>query len=230
MVRGVTREILDLDRDAKAILEPFGDAFNPGAHPAVAYTLLVHHLCMRRNKRCLLAYHRGRVERIEAAVWTGGAGEDDDKEEGAEEGLSPEEEAYARGYADLLARVKGRWTDVDLTGSLEPPRDLFVDVRVLKDAGEIQTEYGYVAVPAGGRRAGLIRRRGQRDQLDKKQPVFCAPGRRGAADSAGLFAETGVGICAGVWGELALGFGVLGVFCFASGLEMALVFLLRDGW
>ena len=33
---------------------------------------------------------------------------------------------------------------MDLTGSLEPPRDLFIDVRVLKDAGEIQTEYGYV--------------------------------------------------------------------------------------
>ena len=24
----------------------------------------------------------------------------------------------------------------------QPPRDLFIDVRVLKDAGEIQTEYG----------------------------------------------------------------------------------------
>jgi GINS complex subunit 1 len=60
----------------------------------------------------------------------------------AEAGLSPEEEEYARQYAELLAAYKGRWTDIDLTGSLEPPRDLFVDVRVLKDAGEIQTEYG----------------------------------------------------------------------------------------
>jgi len=34
-------------------------------------------------------------------------------------------------------------TDVELGGSLEPPRDLYVEVRVLKDAGEIQTEYGY---------------------------------------------------------------------------------------
>ncbi|KAL9098204.1 MAG: hypothetical protein Q9163_006093 [Psora crenata] len=42
----------------------------------------------------------------------------------------------------MLAAYKGQWTDIDLTGSLEPPRDLFVDVRVLKDAGEIQTEYG----------------------------------------------------------------------------------------
>lgn len=57
---------------------------------------------------------------------------------------SPEEEEYFRAYSDLLAAYKGQWTDVDLTGSLEPPRDLFVDVRVLRDAGEIQTEYGYV--------------------------------------------------------------------------------------
>lgn len=49
-----------------------------------------------------------------------------------------------RQYSDLLAAYKGQWTDIDLTGSLEPPRDLFIDVRVLKDAGEIQTEYGYV--------------------------------------------------------------------------------------
>lgn len=56
--------------------------------------------------------------------------------------LSPEEEEYFRLYADLLAAYKGQWTDVDLTGSLEPPKDLFIDVRVLKDAGEIQTEYG----------------------------------------------------------------------------------------
>jgi len=56
--------------------------------------------------------------------------------------LSPEEEEYVRQYNDLLAAYKGQWTDIDLTGSLEPPKDLFIDVRVLKDAGEIQTEYG----------------------------------------------------------------------------------------
>lgn len=58
--------------------------------------------------------------------------------------LSPEEEEYFRLYSDLLAAYKGQWTDIDLTGSVEPPTDLFIDVRVLKDAGEIQTEYGYV--------------------------------------------------------------------------------------
>jgi len=164
-VRSVTREVKDLDRDVTEILRPFGSAFDPSANPAIAYTLLVHHLCMRRNKRCLLAYHRVRVERIEERCWTGGGGGGGegtgehttadadadanvggggDAEDSPGDKLSPEEEDYARAYADLIAAAKGRWTDIDLTGSLEPPRDLFVDVRVLRDAGEIQTEYGYV--------------------------------------------------------------------------------------
>lgn len=69
--------------------------------------------------------------------------------------LSAEEEDYLKRYSEMLLAYKGQWTDVDLTGSLEPPRDLFIDVRVLKDAGEIQTEYGYVCRlstdTAGGR-------------------------------------------------------------------------------
>ena len=168
MVRAVAREVRDLDRDVTTLLAPFGGGseFDPSAHPAAAYTLLVHHLCMRRNKRCLLAYHRVRVQRIEELCWSGGGlgdepdgagGEGEDAAMAAEGGgveadagprnaLSPEEEEYMRGFADLLAAAKGRWTDIDLTGSLEPPRDLFVDVRVLKDAGEIQTEYGCVSV------------------------------------------------------------------------------------
>ena len=64
-------------------------------------------------------------------------------EAGTSSSLSPEEEEYVRQYSDMLATYKGQWTDIDLTGNLEPPRDLFIDVRVLKDAGEIQTEYGY---------------------------------------------------------------------------------------
>lgn len=155
---------------------------------------------MRRNKRCLLAYHRVRTQRLDEACWKGiesGILEGDGDGSGAEQrggptyneamrggmvadrglmdaaedaavsggstgngsnnggggaaaagsaatGLSPEEEEYVRQYSELLAIYKGKWTDVDLTGSLEPPRDLFIDVRVLKNAGEIQTEYGYV--------------------------------------------------------------------------------------
>ncbi|KAI9758152.1 MAG: DNA replication protein psf1 [Chaenotheca gracillima] len=171
-VRAVTREVRELDRDVAQILTSFeertggGGSFDPSADPATACALLVDHLCMRRNKRCLLAYHRVRSDRLEEMCWNGTdvleqalelqqqpprPGEDGDTAAGmgAEGGantssLSPEEEEYVRRYSDLLAAYKGQWTDIDLTGSLEPPRDLFIDVRVLKDAGEIQTEYGAI--------------------------------------------------------------------------------------
>lgn len=160
LVRAVTREVRDLDKDVGTILEPFAGSFNPSTEPATACALLVNHLCMRRNKRCLLAYHRTRTDKLEEMCWSGidvlerqqqttnkgGNAEEAGKMgvDGAGSSLSPEEEEYVRQYSDLLAAYKGQWTDIDLTGSLEPPKDLFIDVRVLKDAGEIQTEYGYV--------------------------------------------------------------------------------------
>lgn len=155
----MTREVRDLDRDVASLLEPFQGSFNPAADQATACTLLVNHLSMRRNKRCLLAYHRTRTDKLEELVWNGadvldlaggqqqGGGNGGAADGGARSSsLSPQEEDYFRQYGDLLAAYKGQWTDVDLTGSLEPPRDLFIDVRVLKDAGEIQTEYGYVFI------------------------------------------------------------------------------------
>ncbi|KAI1382114.1 GINS complex, Psf1 component [Hypoxylon crocopeplum] len=164
LVRAVAREVRDLDKDVADMLEPFQGSFNPSEDPATACTLLVNHLSMRRNKRCLLAYHKTRTDRLEELVWKGydvvdlagqqvrdgqgghasapgmGAGD------GGTSSLSPQEEDYVRQYSDLLAAYKGHWTDIDLTGSLEPPRDLFIDVRVLKDAGEIQTEYGAITL------------------------------------------------------------------------------------
>ncbi|KAI4188635.1 MAG: hypothetical protein L6R41_002013 [Letrouitia leprolyta] len=158
LVRAVTREVRDLDKDVSNILAPFEGAFNPSAEPAIACNVLVDHLCMRRNKRCLLAYHRVRSDKLEEMCWSGQdvlekepqpAGKQNDgasmgAETGNQSSLSPEEEEYVRNYSDMLAAYKGQWTDIDLTGSLEPPKDLFIDVRVLKDAGEIQTEYGAI--------------------------------------------------------------------------------------
>lgn len=166
MVRAVTKEVRDLDKDVADLLEPFNGTFDPNAEQATACTLLVNHLSMRRNKRCLLAYHRTRTDKLEELVWKGadlvdlsaqqvrnsGSGSGGDNANGGSgeadgtSSLSPQEEEYVRQYGDLLAAYKGHWTDIDLTGSLEPPRDLFIDVRVLKDAGEIQTEYGSITL------------------------------------------------------------------------------------
>lgn len=161
IVRAVTREVRDLDKDVAEVLDSFQGSFDPSQNQATACTLLVNHLSMRRNKRCLLAYHRTRTDKLEELVWNGadvldlsgqqvrsgrGGGANVSSGDGSTSSLSPQEEEYVRQYGDLLAAYKGQWTDIDLTGSLEPPRDLFIDVRVLKDAGEIQTEYGYVCM------------------------------------------------------------------------------------
>lgn len=160
IVRAMTREVRDLDKDVTAILAPYAGSLNPSSAPEAATSALVNHLCMRRNKRCLLAYHRVRSEKLEEMCWRGedlgeieqpqgGTNWDGPNVVGGEangSSLSPEEEEYVRQFGDLLSAYKGQWTDIDLTGSLEPPRDLFIDVRVLKDAGEIQTEYGYVSL------------------------------------------------------------------------------------
>ena len=158
-MRAVAREIRELDKDTSTLLEPFQGSFSPLEDVATACSLLVDHLCMRRNKRCLLAYHRVRIDKIEEMCWNGqdvldyqqamsknshGHGGISDLEGGFQSFLGPEEEEYTRQYSDLLAAYKGKWTDIDLTGSLVPPQDLFIDVRVLKNAGEIQTEYGSV--------------------------------------------------------------------------------------
>ncbi|KAK4692616.1 GINS complex subunit 1, partial [Lecanoromycetidae sp. Uapishka_2] len=160
IVRAMTREVRDLDKDVTAILTPFAGSLNPSSAPEAATSALVNHLCMRRNKRCLLAYHRVRSEKLEEMCWRGEDVGDIEQPQAGRNGdggnvvggeatgssLSPEEEEYVRLFGDLLSAYKGQWTDIDLTGSLEPPRDLFIDVRVLKDAGEIQTEYGAITL------------------------------------------------------------------------------------
>lgn len=147
LVRAVTREINALEVDQQARLNEVGGAANfvHSQHPEAAVGILVQHLAKQRNKRCLMAYHRLRTDRIDDLCWSeqlnihGKSEKDTDS-------LGPDEMEYARRYNELLAAYKGQWTDVDLTGSLEPPKDLYIDVRVLKDAGEIQTEYGTITL------------------------------------------------------------------------------------
>ncbi|EMD01245.1 hypothetical protein BAUCODRAFT_118950 [Baudoinia panamericana UAMH 10762] len=164
-VRAVAKEVRDLDREVSNLLAPYStqatqasdgtqikSSFNPADDPSTACALLVNHLSMRRNKRCLLAYHRTRTDKLEEMCWSGldisdlQASSTTRGQDAATSSLSAEEEQYMHQYSDLLAAYKGQWTDIDLTGSLEPPRDIFIDVRVLKDAGEIQTEYGSITL------------------------------------------------------------------------------------
>lgn len=97
----------------------------------------VRELFIARNKRCLLAYEMARLRRLDELVW-------DNVELTSEQlaDLSHYERTYLEKYVSLVSGVKGVMSEIDLGGDLEPPSDVFIDVRVLKDAGEIMTEYG----------------------------------------------------------------------------------------
>lgn len=58
--------------------------------------------------------------------------------------LSPQELDFLRGYNNLLLDYKSDFLDVlDLTAGIDrPPGELMVDVRVMKDAGEVILEGG----------------------------------------------------------------------------------------
>lgn len=150
LVRNVVREIKALDNEQQSILEEFGgpSQFQHTQHPEAAVKVLVHHLAKQRNKRCLLAYHRVRTDRLEQLCWAENVPKTS-IESNTADSISPDELEYARRYNELLAAYKGQYMDIDLTGSLEPPRDLYINVRVLKDAGEVQTEYGFVMLRSG---------------------------------------------------------------------------------
>ncbi|KAI9011091.1 DNA replication complex GINS protein PSF1 [Gaertneriomyces semiglobifer] len=107
----------------------------------------MHNLGLRRSKRCLLAYTRHRVDRIIDTLWDLGGGSGSSGAAlpaDARRNLSPAESEFVSGYTALVSEYRGHYLDVDVGAALVPPRDLFVEVRVLKDCGEVQTENGAV--------------------------------------------------------------------------------------
>jgi GINS complex subunit 1 len=55
---------------------------------------------------------------------------------------------YFQNYNKLLTSYNEA-IDLDLTSDLEPPRDLFVEIRVLISCGELVTESGPVSLDQG---------------------------------------------------------------------------------
>ncbi|KAK6910908.1 DNA replication complex GINS protein PSF1 [Kwoniella mangroviensis CBS 10435] len=129
--------------------------------------LTVQHLSARRNKRCLLAYLSTRVGGIKERWWDSGGSlayllspsssstmnnsdpsainsSESESAGDLRNNLSPQELDFLRGYNNLMIDYKSDFLDVlDLTSSIDrPPSELMVDVRVLKDAGEVVLEGG----------------------------------------------------------------------------------------
>ena len=147
LVRNIIREVSQLKRSTELLRkeqEEGGQHLIEMDNKALKCQYLVNLLCLERNKRCLLAYQKLRCDLLDAFVWENSAisllGDDSSQDRND---LTLLEQEYLKEYSELVTDLKsGTLADIDLAGSLEPPKEVFIDVRVLKDAGEIQTEYG----------------------------------------------------------------------------------------
>lgn len=154
LVWDIVAETADLNKDVDFLNEQHDTADDAEATRRVNQCqLFVTHLCMRRNKRCLLAYEKLRADAIAGFAWlnvdavTSGDARRAVLDAGgfkvlALDNLSHAEMDYYKQYQQLMLEFKSGFADVDLLGTLEPPLEIFIDVRVLKDGGEVQTEYG----------------------------------------------------------------------------------------
>lgn len=167
LVSDIIKEINDLARDVEYLeqqrqmmeQDPELEEHGLEQQKVNECQLFVAKLSMRRNKRCLLAYEKLRTEKINEFCWLNIDPTTDTpqiaptalKSEAlgpnyttllSLDNLSHPEQEYFRQYQELLVDYKSKFTDIDLSGDLEPPTNIFIDVRVLKDGGEVQTEYG----------------------------------------------------------------------------------------
>lgn len=171
LVRDIIKETNDLNEDAEFLTEQQRQQeLHPSNEEELKVNqcqLFVTHLHMRRNKRCLLAYERTRANKIDEFCWlnidpvvdTDAASDklvnntdsttsipdipiDGSVTRLGLNNLSHAEEEYLKSYQRVLVNYKSNFADLDLSGSLEPPSNIFIDVRVLKDGNEVQTEYG----------------------------------------------------------------------------------------
>jgi len=111
------------------------------ADPSEHMAILVRHEALMRNKRCLLAYHNERLERLKKLRWDFGTVLPDS----ITKCLSPSEMEWFNKYSQNLSSymsslAMGR--GLDLTRHRRPPWKLYVQVRVLKELGQYELDDG----------------------------------------------------------------------------------------
>ncbi|KAJ2402356.1 DNA replication protein psf1 [Coemansia sp. RSA 2559] len=111
---------------------------------------------LARNKRCLLAYHDRRARFLRSLLWMLHLAPSLVPGKLLAR-MSPDEQSYMREYAKLNSAYRDA-VEAQLipSGSLDwaangelPPRDPLIEVRVVKDCGEVVTENGVVSLQAG---------------------------------------------------------------------------------
>ncbi|KAG8936689.1 DNA replication protein psf1 [Tulasnella sp. 419] len=143
VVRSVQREIRMLQDDLEAVMARNSSVLTPSQ--AVLCVSTFYHIAIRRNKRCLLAYHQHRIDQLKHLYWSYGCALPpilNDPE--LRSLLAPQEIDFLKEYNEAVMDYRSDFIDVvDVAGSImTPPKDLDVVVEVLKECGTIYTESG----------------------------------------------------------------------------------------
>lgn len=121
----------------------------------LAGNLLVHKACMLRNKRCALAYLVNRLRRLERMRWeepaqllllleqeaAAGQQQQQVQRQRQQRRAGASELEWLARYDELLAWY-GAEVGLDLTVEMLPPKELYIEVRVLQDCGTLVMEGG----------------------------------------------------------------------------------------
>lgn len=105
------------------------------------YTAMMTHMtCIERYKRCLLAYSMARLERIKHILWC-----KHQLPHQVRDNLSPYEIDFARQYQQNLKQyAKSCSMGMDLTMDEAPPKSTCVQVRVVRDHGDMMSKTGKI--------------------------------------------------------------------------------------
>ena len=110
----------------------------------------MHKMALHRNKRCVLAYQRSRIDCLVYMLWaSGGASTASSLPEQVARYMSQHETEFMHTYRNLASDYRGQFLDIDIGAALIPPRDVFIEIRVVQDCGEILTENGPVKLSLG---------------------------------------------------------------------------------
>lgn len=135
--------------EIRELLEPFLEIVHNRRdslqnNPSYIAGVVVYFRSIQRNKRCALAYLQNRLWRIIAFRWAAGPS----ASARLGDNLSGQERDFLNKYNALLGSYSDA-VNLDLTADAAPPRDLYVEVRVLKDCGSVLTDSGPVALKPG---------------------------------------------------------------------------------
>lgn len=135
--------------EIKQLLEPFLEVVQTyratlNSNPSHIAAVVLYYRSIQRNKRLALAYLYNRIARLIAFRWDSGPGA------AARVGdvVSGGERDFLRKYERLLGEYCEK-VNLDLAAEILPPKDLFVEVRVVKDCGRILTDGGVVELAPG---------------------------------------------------------------------------------